>query len=110
MDSVVRQAASTSVARTPSQLAAAKNQYRFACRVIARAQGASLIDARRLNVSLTFVPPDKRRRDLDNLIASVKSGLDGLVDVFCVDDSRWGLSATIAPEIGGFVRVSVDIP
>jgi crossover junction endodeoxyribonuclease RusA len=63
-----------------------------------------------LAVHLHFVPPDRRRRDLDNLIASMKAGLDGLADALGVDDSRWKLSAE-APaaggEVGGFVRVEV---
>lgn len=58
-------------------------------------------------VSLTFLPPDRRRRDLDNLIASMKSGLDVLADALGVDDNRFKLSAELADEIGGFVRVEV---
>jgi len=34
-------------------------------------------------------------------------GLDGLADVLGVDDSRWALSAELAGEVGGFVRVEV---
>ncbi len=91
-----------------STLARAKKSYRHACAWQAVAQGARRIDADRLHVSLQFVPPDKRRRDLDNLISSMKSGLDGLADVFAVDDSRWTLSASLTSgEIGGFVRVKV---
>lgn len=60
-----------------------------------------------LAVTLRFVPPDRRARDIDNLVASMKSGLDGLADVLGVDDSRWALSAELAGEVGGFVRVEV---
>ena len=39
-------------------------------------------------VSVTFMLPDNRRRDLDNLIASFKSGLDALVRCgILLDDS-----------------------
>ena len=37
----------------------------------------------------------------------MKSGLDGLVDVLGVDDSRWKVSFEMAQEVGGFVRVEV---
>ncbi|MDD5095559.1 MAG: endodeoxyribonuclease RusA [Dehalococcoidia bacterium] len=37
-------------------------------------------------VQLTFIIPDHRRRDIDNLVASFKSGLDGLVDAGVIRD------------------------
>ena len=88
--------------------AKAKASYREACAYHARQQGAKKIEADRLSVRLRFVPPDRRRRDLDNLIASMKSGLDGLADVLGVDDNRWQLAAELVEgQIGGFVRVEV---
>lgn len=39
-----------------------------------------------LPLTLTFVHPDKRRRDLDNLLASMKADLDGLSHALGVDD------------------------
>ena len=42
-----------------------------------------------VHASVTFVLPDKRRRDLDNLVALVKPLLDGAVDAgIMVDDSQ----------------------
>lgn len=75
----------------------------------ARAHGVGRIDAPELAVCLVFVPPDRRHRDLDNCIASIKAGLDGLADVLGVDDSRWTLRAAIAsePVALGAVRVEV---
>lgn len=75
----------------------------------AKAQGAAKIDAKRLDVRLTFVPPDRRARDLDNMLASCKAGLDGLADVLGVDDRHWSLALSVAPEVGGFVRVRVEV-
>lgn len=40
-------------------------------------------------VTLTFCPPDKRGRDLDNLVASEKHFLDGIADALDVDDRRF---------------------
>ncbi|MFO1268569.1 MAG: hypothetical protein U1F25_13740 [Rubrivivax sp.] len=89
----------------------AKKSFRQACALTARSQGARRIDAAELAISLVFVPPDRRARDLDNLIAAMKAGLDGLADVLGVDDSRWrhAKPPTIARgEIGGLVRVEVS--
>ncbi|HNT40043.1 MAG TPA: hypothetical protein PKO45_13085 [Rubrivivax sp.] len=94
-----------------SQLAGLKRRFRSACAMVAREQGARALQGppAALAVHLLFVPPDRRRRDLDNCIASMKAGLDGLADVLGVDDSRWRLSAQLPldQEIGGFVRVEV---
>lgn len=70
-------------------------------------QGAPRMDVQPLDVALTFVPPDRRARDVDNMLASCKAGLDGLADVLGVDDKHWRLSLSVAKEIGGFVRVEV---
>ena len=67
------------------------------------------IEASALNVSLRFVSPDRRARDADNMVASVKAGLDGLADVLGVDDSRWSLFILHDGAVvkGGAVRVEV---
>lgn len=41
-----------------------------------------------LQLTLTFCPPDKRKRDLDNLYASFKAYQDGMMELLGVDDSR----------------------
>lgn len=93
-----------------SGLAKAKRAYRAACHVEAMAAGwrkGVFAADDRLHVRLTFVPPDRRRRDLDNLIAAMKSGLDGLADALGVDDNRWTLTCAVDGSIGGMVRVEV---
>ena len=42
-------------------------------------------------VSITFHPPDNRKRDLDNMLAAIKSALDGVSDTIGIDDSTWSL-------------------
>ena len=87
-----------------------RKAYRRACWATALQQGAKPIDADRIAVHLTFIPPDRRHRDWDNLVASMKSGLDGLADAIGVDDSRWRLSFEVARgQIGGMVRVRVEV-
>ena len=67
------------------------------------------MDAERLHLKITFAPPNRRARDLDNLLASLKSGLDGLCDVLGVDDSKWSIEISKADDrIGGFVEIDVN--
>ena len=40
-------------------------------------------------LSLLFLTPDKRHRDLDNLLASAKSAIDGMAQAIGIDDSRF---------------------
>lgn len=90
-----------------SAAAKAKKRYRAACFIQAKQQGATAMRTEPLNVSLIFHPPDKRHRDWDNMLASIKAGLDGLADAIKVDDKHWRLSFQVSEQIGGFVRVSV---
>ena len=63
--------------------------YRNGAAIHARLEGFAAIKAERLVVKITFHPPDKRRRDRDNMIAAIKSACDGIADVLRVDDSKW---------------------
>ena len=90
-----------------SKLAKAKKEYRAACAWTAIEQGVHRIDAKRLHLTITFVPPNRRAHDLDNCLARMKSGLDGLADVLGVDDKAWSLTISKADEVGGLVRVEV---
>ncbi|MBQ2263236.1 MAG: hypothetical protein II336_17980 [Loktanella sp.] len=61
-----------------------------------------------MHLSLTFCPPDNRRRDLDGMLGAFKAGLDALSDVMGVDDSRWALSIRKgAKAMRGLVLVSI---
>ena len=88
-------------------LAKAKKAYRLACATHALAQGLRRMQADKLHLSLTFYPPNRRAFDLDNALARMKSGLDGVADVLGVDDRNWSLSIARADELGGYVRVEV---
>lgn len=61
-------------------------------------------------VTLYFVPPDRRGRDIDNLLASCKGGLDGLADALGVNDNRFKIAFEMAEETtkGGCVKVQVS--
>lgn len=87
----------------------AKKAYREACAWTAKEQGATKIDAKALHLTLTFYPPSRRTFDLDNCLARMKSGLDGLADVLGVDDRHWALTIKKSDQIGGFVKVLVEV-
>jgi crossover junction endodeoxyribonuclease RusA len=59
-------------------------------------------------ITITFCPPDKRRRDLDNAIASFKSAQDGIADALGIDDSRWDVSYRFGDVVKGG-RVVVEL-
>jgi crossover junction endodeoxyribonuclease RusA len=59
-------------------------------------------------LGMTFCPPDARRRDLDNLIASMKSAQDGIASALGIDDSNFTTTYTIGePVKGGAVHVTI---
>lgn len=90
-----------------AKLARAKKEYREACAWAAVYQGAKRVRAEKLHIALTFTPPSRRRFDIDNCLARMKSGLDGLADVLGVDDSKWSMEISRSEDIGGFVRVEI---
>ena len=85
-----------------------KKIYRLECFIEAKKQRLmKLSTSERLNVALIFYPPDKRRRDWDNMLAAIKSGLDGLSDAIGVDDRHWDLSFTVSNETKNAVSVEI---
>ena len=61
-----------------------------------------------IRVSITFYPPDARRRDDDNMIASMKAARDGIAEALCVDDHRFRAEYKFAaPEKPGRVEFSL---
>lgn len=62
-----------------------------------------------VHVDLVFLPPDRRKRDLDNMLGSCKAMLDGLSEAIGVDDSTWSLSLCRGDAVsGGAVVVTVS--
>ena len=89
--------------------ASAKKAYRQTCGWHANAGGLGLINADALDVKVTFFPPDKRRRDLDNMLASLKSGLDGVSDVVGIDDSKWTITLCKAAPVAPLGMVKIEL-
>jgi crossover junction endodeoxyribonuclease RusA len=62
-----------------------------------------------LRVTAVFSPPDNRRRDVDGMLSSCKSYLDGIADAIGVDDSKWEITMRReAPVKGGSVRIELE--
>lgn len=92
------------------QLARAKKKYRQDCAWSTiqqrQAQGAGLDG--KLRLELTFYRPNRKAYDRDNLLARMKSGLDGVADGLRIDDKRFDtIAVRVADEIGGFVMVRI---
>lgn len=61
----------------------------------------------KIKLAFVFRPPDARHYDGDNLLARMKSGLDGLADALGINDSRFQIQAIVigTPQKPGFVHV-----
>lgn len=86
-----------------------RKAYREAGFYAAKEAGAEIHENAEL--AIKFFPPDRKRRDLDNMLASIKAGLDGIALAACVDDSGWMLSIEKSePVKGGAVLIQVRQP
>lgn len=89
---------------------ALRKEARHVATVLAsRAIPASGQPAGDVPLTITFVQPDRRARDRDNLLAALKPSLDGVADALGINDSRFD-PATIRREYGakpGSVRIEI---
>ena len=69
---------------------AARSEGWAVTRLAMQEKGIIEIDPSRISMMYLFYPPDKRKRDLDNLLSSMKSYQDGMADAFGIDDSMIG--------------------
>lgn len=70
----------------------------------------SLVSAARLPVSITWVAPNRIRRDLDGLLSAEKPRLDGIAAALGVDDCHFRpmtLDHALDSEKKGFVIVEI---
>lgn len=64
-----------------------KQEAKTTAYMITRQSDIVVIDTD-LQLTLTFYPPDRRKRDLDNLYATFKAYQDGIFEALGVDDSK----------------------
>lgn len=72
-----------------STISAKKSQREAAYYATKQASSAFQIPDGYIPLSLLFLTPDKRHRDLDNLLSSAKSAIDGMAKALGIDDSRF---------------------
>lgn len=86
--------------------ARAAKSYKHACLAILMQHKPFLKD--KSQFAITFCPPNKLRRDLDNLIASFKSGQDALSLITGIDDSNFVVTHSIgAVSLNGCVKIEI---
>lgn len=84
-------------------------KYRRDCYFAARAGGAWPLDDDTVTMTVTFCPPIKRHRDIDNLVASVKGAFDGLSDAISIDDRHFVPTYRMGDVVpGGAVVVEIQ--
>jgi len=59
----------------------------------------------KIRLEIEFYPPDKRKRDQDNMIGSFKAGQDGLADAWNINDNRIKCEYKVSQQIGGMIKV-----
>ena len=100
-----------------AKLATAKKQYRKDCETVSREQLKKFKLTNlpeKLVLEMTFIPPDRRNYDRDNLVARMKAGIDGLSDALRINDKRFNtvISTMDTTTLGGYVRIRIlqEIP
>ena len=81
------------------------NVYKQACFVLTIAERIKIDWSGPIHVAITFYPPDRRYRDDDNMIASLKYGRDGVAQALGVDDKRFRIHPEVSDELGGFITL-----
>jgi len=86
-------------------------RYKMAAYGVARKAGVGPTVSGAPRLVVTIHPPDKRRRDIDNVIASMKAAQDGIAWAMGVDDSvfrvRWPEEFS-EPRKGGEIVIEIQ--
>lgn len=91
-----------------SKRSKAAKEYRQACWALTKEAGVTVDWEGDVHLWITFYPPDRRQRDDDNIIASFKSGRDGMADAIGINDRRFRLHPWVSTDIGGMVKVRLS--
>jgi crossover junction endodeoxyribonuclease RusA len=87
--------------------AIAAKKYKTACWALTLEAKLAAPAEGPIDLDIEFVPPDRRHRDLDNMLSSAKALLDGVALALGVNDRRFRLRLSVADRIGGMVIVRV---
>lgn len=86
----------------------AAKAYRLDCFYLAKEAGMAAPADGPVNLRIEFVPPDRRHRDWDNMLGSIKYLLDGLAEAIGVNDRRFTLTLAVSDQVGGMVKVGIE--
>ncbi len=64
----------------------AKRDAMFATRVALQAEPTEFVRHQAIGITIYFYPPDKRGRDIDGMLSSLKPALDAIAEVLGVND------------------------
>jgi len=92
-----------------SKKAKYKKMYREACWVLTLETKLTVDTLGKVPIEITFYPPDKRLRDADNMVASIKSGLDGVADALKINDKQFLPTFIFTDEVKGMVSVRLVV-
>jgi len=84
-----------------------KKSYRQMCWALALEAKLECDKLGKVPMTITFYPPDKRHRDADNMVAAIKSGLDGLADALGINDRQFLPTFVFSDEVKGMVVVEL---
>ena len=85
-----------------------KKEYRTACWALTlEAKLKAPKGEEKIDIEITFCPPDKRHRDADNMVAAIKSGLDGVADALKVNDRQFLPSFIFSDEVKGMIVLEI---
>lgn len=86
-----------------------RQAYRHACSWACVDQKVRKVDAEQIKATVIFSPPDARRRDVDNMLSSVKAAIDAVAEAVGIDDSNWSIEPVRGiPCKGGNVRIVLE--
>ena len=86
-----------------------KKAYRHDCWALALEASLKAPEGpEKIRLEITFYPPDKRHRDADNMVAAIKSGLDGLADALRVNDRLFLPTFIFSDEPKGQIVVKIN--
>jgi len=94
-----------------SKKAKAAKAYKHTCWALAKEASLKVDWDGKVHLWVTFVPPDRRIRDVDNAVSSIKNGLDGIAMAIGIDDSRFVLHPCMHTDrmrFGGAVEVRLS--
>lgn len=90
-----------------SKKARAAKAYRADCFYLTKEAGIVAPVDGPIRLIVEFVPPDRRPRDLDNMLSSCKALFDGMAEALKVNDKRFTMTISVSEQVGGMVKVQV---